>query len=196
MLLETPWQANFCAACSHAGPLRCCHFWQYPCYQRGASSPCIRATSTPTSNSGHHWRKCALQHHARLLQHQWKKGGDRRQKSENQSLPVPRGDRIRSRRRENQQTLLRGGCREEICPIALLAPRAAWDLLRLHCPGVPTAIPGSGRIHFLAAGSCHSQNLGDNQGIAVDVTCPNKTKPEALVVALPPLMHTVVPRSQ
>lgn len=61
------------------------------------------------------------------------------------------------------------------------------------------------------SGSCHSQCLRElprlgteesrasrtgNQGIAVDATCPNKIKPEALAVALPLLIHTVVTLSQ
>lgn len=156
-------------------------------------------TGTTGSNSGHCWQKSALQHRGTLPQHQWKKEGESRQKrQESYSLSFPSGDRIRPRRKGNLQVLPQTDCRGEI-------------LSRLHCHSVLTIIPGSGWRHFLAAGSCHSQCLRElpglgtkelrasrtrNQGISVDATFPNKIKPEALTVALPPLTYTVVPQSQ
>lgn len=97
---------------------------------------------------------------------------------------------------------------ERAVPLPCWLQNSVWVVVAT-LPWCSHSHPGLGMKAL--SGSCHSQCLREllrlgteesrasrtgNQGIAVDTACPNKIKPEALAVALPLLMHTVVTLSQ
>lgn len=115
-------------------------------------SPATRAEPAP-----HGCRHTSLKQRT-LLAEAWNTSatstGERRwEQTEKAKLEYfPCGDRIRPRRKGNLQVLPQTDCGGDI-------------LSRLHCPSVPTTIPGLGWRHFLAAGSCHSQCLRELPGL-------------------------------